>query len=82
MSTAVTVRLLQALTIIVPHIRQEEDRAVLLRQASVIHRSSRDGLPEESDRQTVDAWFDIATRMITDDKIPSARDPLIPVKQA
>ena len=52
-STAVTLRLLETLQRVAQRVTEMEGRAVLLRQAIMIERGSRAGLPEELDRQDV-----------------------------
>jgi uncharacterized membrane protein len=56
-STAVTLRLLDAIILIAERVRREEDRAALSAQAIMIDRGSRDGLLEERDRQEVKERF-------------------------
>lgn len=48
-SAAVTIRLLEVLTLVAHKVRTETDRAALLRHASMIERGGREGLPEEQD---------------------------------
>ena len=52
-SAAVTIRLLETLTVIASHARDPEQRQAVLRQASMVERASREALPEENDRQDV-----------------------------
>jgi uncharacterized membrane protein len=56
-STAVTLRLLDAVILIGERVRREEDRAALSAQAIMIDRGSRDGVLEERDRQEVKERF-------------------------
>ncbi len=49
-NAAVTIRLLEMIREIALHARRQSHRAALLRQAQMIERGSRDGLPEEEDR--------------------------------
>ena len=50
-SAAVTLRLLETLAVIVSRTTSEEQRRALLRQAGMVERGSRDGLPEAADRE-------------------------------
>lgn len=52
-SAAVTIRLLEVLTLLAHKVRTEADRAALLRHAAMIERGGREGLPEEQDRNDV-----------------------------
>jgi uncharacterized membrane protein len=52
-SVAVTIRLLETLAVVAAYTHREEDRAALRRQAMMIERGSRAGVPEEWDRQAV-----------------------------
>jgi len=52
-STAVTIRLLDAIAIIAPFTHTKADRTALLRHANTIERGSQDGIIEASDRQDV-----------------------------
>jgi uncharacterized membrane protein len=54
---AVTIRLLEVLTMVARKVQTGDDRAALLRQASMIERGSRDGLPEEQDRKDVEERY-------------------------
>ena len=56
-SVAVTIRLLEALTMIAAHTRTQEQRQAILRQAEMIARASKDALPEENDRQDVEERY-------------------------
>jgi uncharacterized membrane protein len=56
-STSVTIRLLETIGRIAEQVRTEEARTALLRQATMIERGSREGLPEEWDQQTVQERF-------------------------
>lgn len=50
---AVTIRLLEMLATLLPRTRSEEQRRSVVRQAAMIERGSRDGLPAEEDRRDV-----------------------------
>lgn len=52
-SAAVTIRLLETLTVIADHARDPEQRQAVLRQAAMVERAGRESLPEENDRQDV-----------------------------
>ena len=56
-SVAVTLRLLEAITLVAQWVQREEDRAALFNQALMIERGSHDGIPEERDRQKVQERF-------------------------
>jgi uncharacterized membrane protein len=56
-SVAVTLRLLEAITLVAQCVQREEDRAALFNQALMIERGSHDGIPEERDRQKVQERF-------------------------
>lgn len=56
-SVLVTVRLLEAIERIGRRARRAPDRLALLEQARIIERGSREGLPEEADRQVVAERF-------------------------
>jgi uncharacterized membrane protein len=52
-STLVTLRLLETLAVIAPHVGADADRAALARHAAVIATGSQDGLAAEVSRQRV-----------------------------
>lgn len=52
-SAAVTIRLLETLAVIATRVRKEQDRQAIRRHAVMIERGSREGLPEELDREVV-----------------------------
>lgn len=56
-STAVLVRLLEVIAMVMAHTRREEDRAALLRQALLIKQSA-EALPQEADRVDVTDRYD------------------------
>jgi uncharacterized membrane protein len=56
-SISVTLQLLQMIATVAPHVSREEDREVLLQQALMIQRGCFDGLPEEADREQVEACY-------------------------
>lgn len=55
---AVTIRMLEAIATISSYTCDPKHRAVLHRHAEMIFRGSRDGLPEELDRQAVERQYD------------------------
>lgn len=56
-SALVTLRLLEAISRITKRVTRERDLAALFNQALVIERGSREGLPEERDREAVKERF-------------------------
>jgi uncharacterized membrane protein len=56
-SVAVTIRLLEAIAVIVPYTYHKADRAALLRHANMIERGSQEGIPEELDRKDVEEQY-------------------------
>jgi uncharacterized membrane protein len=56
-STMVLLRLLDTLAMVVPCIRTEEQRRVLLHHAGLVERSAQTGLPDLADRQAVTERF-------------------------
>ncbi len=50
---AVTLSLLKTIAVILSFTRNETQRQALLRQAAMVERGSREGLPEEEDRRAV-----------------------------
>jgi uncharacterized membrane protein len=56
-SASVTIRLLEAITLIGKCTLKQEDRVALLQQAVMIERGSYEGLPEERDRQDIQRRF-------------------------
>lgn len=65
-SLMVTLRLLEMIAIVAPHLHREEDREALLQQARMIERGSQEGLPEARDRQQVTASYQTAVQALTD----------------
>lgn len=63
-SAAVTIRLLEAIAVVVAHTHRPEDRGALLRQANLIARGSHAGLPEASDREDVAGRYRAVVRAI------------------
>jgi uncharacterized membrane protein len=58
-NTAVTLRLLDTIMVVAQCARTEEQRATLLRHATMVARGSSIGLPEEADRQAVSARYEV-----------------------
>lgn len=56
-NAAVTIRLLEIIREIALHVHRPAHRAALMRQAEMIERASRSGLPEEEDRNDVQRRF-------------------------
>ncbi len=52
-NVVVTRRLLETISAVAPHLRRQEDRKALLRQAEMIERGSREGIVEEEDRKEI-----------------------------
>jgi len=52
-STAVLVRMLETIAVVIPHVRNEEDLAVLCRHALLIEQAA-EGLPQQADRDDVE----------------------------
>ena len=56
-SVAVTLRLLETITVIMGFVHRPEDRTSLLRHADMIVRGAREGLPEREDRKAVETCW-------------------------
>jgi uncharacterized membrane protein len=63
-NTAVTLRLLDTIGVVAECVRTEEQRATLLRHATVIERGCVIGLPEVADRQAVAARYETVVRVL------------------
>lgn len=63
-SAAVTVRLLDAIRLIAPEVQRCADRESLRRQAEMIGRSLREGLPEPDDRRLAQRAHEAAMRAL------------------
>lgn len=59
-SAAVTIRMLETISVIAEFAQRPEERAALLRHAEMIARGARDGLPEADDRGTVEKAYQAA----------------------
>ncbi len=63
-SVAVTMRLLEAIAVIVPFTHTKADRAALLRHSNMIDRGSQEGITEELDRKDVKERYLAAVKAI------------------
>ena len=63
-SVAVTMRLLEAIAVIVPFTHTKADRAALLRHANMIEHGSQEGITEELDRKDVKERYLTAVKAI------------------
>lgn len=63
-SAAVTIRLLEVIAGIAARASREEDRAALLQQGRMVKRGGDEAIPEERDRQDVEAWYRAVERML------------------
>jgi uncharacterized membrane protein len=70
-SAAVTIRLLETISVIAAHTHDATHHAALLRQAEMIERGSREGLPEPCDREDVAEFYREVLRTI--ERQPVAR---------
>jgi uncharacterized membrane protein len=70
-SAAVTIHLLEALANVATHTSKEEDRAALLQQASMIRRGSQEAIPEDWDRQEVEARYWAVEKALEQRRAPS-----------
>jgi uncharacterized membrane protein len=70
-SISVTLKLLQMITVVAPHLYREEDREVLLQQAFMIQRGCFDGLPEGADREQVETHCQAARQALRPSAIPT-----------
>jgi uncharacterized membrane protein len=61
---AVTIRLLERIAAVAAHTYREADRAALLRHAVMIEQDSREGIPQEQDRQDVQERFQAVVRAL------------------
>lgn len=65
-NAAVTIRLLETITVIAQVARRPDDQAALLRHADMIVRGAQQGLLEENDRQTVGKCYERLNRLLRD----------------
>ncbi len=65
-SAAVTIRLLETIAVVAGFVHRPEDRATLLRHAEMIARGANEALPEEQDRQAVEARYQTARKLCSE----------------
>jgi uncharacterized membrane protein len=70
-SISVTLKLLQMIAVVAPHLYREDDREALLQQALMIQRGCFDGLPEGADREQVEASYQTTRRALRPSAIPA-----------
>jgi uncharacterized membrane protein len=63
-SVAVTIRLLETITVIAAHTRTEDERTALQRQATMIGHGASNGVPEAMDRQNIEAQYQLALKVL------------------
>ena len=63
-NAAVTLRLLETIAAVAPATRCREQRAALQRQADMLRRGARDGLPEEEDRREAEQRYQTASQRL------------------
>jgi uncharacterized membrane protein len=63
-NASVTIRLLETIAVVAGSVHRPEDRAALLRQAKLIARGAREGLPEVEDRRDVEDRMQEASRAL------------------
>jgi len=63
-SAAVSIRLLETITLVAEAVHRPADRAALQRHAEMIVRGAREGLPEEEDRRVVEDRFEVAIQAL------------------
>ena len=71
-SAAATIRLLERIAAVAAHTYREAGRAALLRHAVMIEQASREGLPQEQDRQDVQARFQAVVRALEQRRMNAA----------
>ncbi|WP_313953264.1 DUF2254 domain-containing protein [Accumulibacter sp.] len=64
-NTAVTLRLLETIAVVAPVTHCREQRAALQRQADMLIRGARDGLPEEEDRRAAEQRYLTASQRLS-----------------
>ncbi|MEO5730444.1 MAG: DUF2254 family protein, partial [Byssovorax sp.] len=65
-SAAVTIRLLEMVTVVAGFVKHPEDRAALLRHVRMVARGAQEGLPEEEDRQVVNERYQVASKLLAE----------------
>ncbi|HMQ52014.1 MAG TPA: DUF2254 domain-containing protein [Anaerolineae bacterium] len=63
-NTAVTIRLLETIAVIVAQANDEEERQVLLNQAKMINQGGQEALPERSDRNEVHRSYQMIQTLV------------------
>lgn len=63
-NASVTIRLMETIAVVAGSVHRPEDRAALLRQAKLIARGAREGLPEVEDRRDVEDRMQEASRAL------------------
>jgi uncharacterized membrane protein len=74
-NTAVTIRLLEALAIIAAHVVEDREKESLLRQAEMIHRRSREAVPEAEDRRDVNRRYQTLRELLDQDPEKAGEAP-------
>jgi uncharacterized membrane protein len=69
-SIMVTLKMLETIAVIAPHVHREADRTALRQQAMMIERGSHEGLPEEWDRQQVAEYCRTTVRALEEQTSP------------
>lgn len=81
-SPAVTLRLLETISVIAPATRRLQDQAALRRQAEMIVQAAHDALPEQQDRQAVEERFQAANQALFKASAESpGASPQMPIPQ-
>ncbi len=70
---AITIRLLEAIEVIAQHTYNEPNRKALLRHATMIERGAQEGLPEELDRQDVQARYQAVLQALKPRRLRTGR---------
>lgn len=68
-NAAVAIRLLETIAVIAAATRRPDDRAALQRQADMISRGARAGLPEVDDQRAVHQRYEAATRALREPEL-------------
>jgi len=63
-SAPVMIRLLEAIAGVAARVSREEDRSALLQQARMIKHDSDEAIPEERDRNDIEAWYQAVERVL------------------
>jgi uncharacterized membrane protein len=81
-STVVTLRLLETIAVVGGCARMDEQRAELLRHATLVERGSREGIAEEAGRQAVMACYRRVVGQLTSPNDPGVRSLLNDFEEA